>query len=360
LATISKVRKLVNPGKRRRKMTRKQIMFFGTKRQRAAIRANRGKRASRASLGSRRFRKATGAKRKYYAQSHITRLAKRYKFNRGSRKKNVGSIVTVWPLGHANPGRKRSKIKYTKKGHPTSKWTWKRRNRGKKIVVINRGGYRMARVRRKRVNRSYRRRNRSRRRNYGTRVGRSWSGYSLSGGFKRKRRNPGRRRRHAVRHYRGRRRNPGMLAGTAGRVVGVLGGVAVTKLLFSFVPSTFATGVMSYLSIGVIAVAQGKLIGKVSKNSQLGDDFMVGGLAYLVAKVLNDFFPTVGTYTGISGMRGIGLIGGSSFYTPQVNQNGSMGSFILPGSVQGAIAAGMPVAPANAGVGRLRKTGRLM
>jgi hypothetical protein len=120
-----------------------------------------------------------------------------------------------------------------------------------------------------------------------------------------------------------------------------------------FVPATFTTGVMSYLATGVVAVAQGKLIGKVSKNSQLGDDFMVGGLAYLVAKMLNDFFPTVGAYTGISGM---GLIGGSNFYVPQVNQAGSMGNFQLPGSISRTMA----VASANAGVGRLRRTGRLM
>jgi len=123
-----------------------------------------------------------------------------------------------------------------------------------------------------------------------------------------------------------------------------------------FVPASFQTGVMKYLATGVVAVAQGKLIGKVSKNTQLGDDFMVGGLALVVAQVLNDFFPSIGAYTGISGM---GLIGGSSFYTPQVNQNGSMGTFVVPSATMGAIQGYAP-APANAGAGRLRRTGRLM
>jgi hypothetical protein len=137
-------------------------------------------------------------------------------------------------------------------------------------------------------------------------------------------------------------------------VVGVLGGVAVTKLLAGFLPATFSSGILSYLGIGAIAVIQGKVIGKISKSPALGNDFMVGGLAYLTAKLLSDFLPSLGGYTGISGM---GLIGGSSFYNPQVNQQGSMGTFVLPSAVSGAIPVAMP---AKAGVGTLRRMGRLM
>ena len=208
-----------------------------------------------------------------------------------------------------------------------------------------------------RQKRRYVRHNRAhRRRNAGTGKGRSWSSYT------RKRRNPRvkryqRRRRSNVTHRRHYRRNPGFLTGTAGRVLGVVGGVAVTKLLSGFIPASFSTGVLSYLATGVIAFAQGKLVGKVSKNAQLGNDFMVGGIAYLVAKILNDFFPTVGAYTGISGM---GMIGGSSFYTPQVNLGGSMGNFVTPGSTMRAISAAGAIAPASASLGRLRRTGRIM
>jgi len=168
-------------------------------------------------------------------------------------------------------------------------------------------------------------------------------------------------RRHRARRsnpgYRRYRRNPSFLGGgMVARIGGVLGGVAVTKLLMGFVPTSFQTGIMKYLATGVVAVAQGKLIGIFSKYTQLGDDFMVGGLALLVAQVLNDYFPSIGAYTGMSGM---GLIGGSSFYTPQVNQNGQMGTFVVPSATMGAISAAYP-APANAGVGRLRRTGRLM
>ena len=326
MATIVRNRRLTNPG-RKKKMTPAQIRFFGTKRQRAALK-NRGKRRNiserktikRVKMG----RKKSGLKPWNFPARSYTR--------KKSRKRNVSSILTVWPK--SNPGRKRRKS-----------------NRGKRVVIINKGVAKMATRRRRRV--TAKRVVRRRRQNYGTKVGRSWSSYSArrtkkrNPGRRRARRNPGVRRHH-------RRRNPGMLTGTAGRVLGVIGGLAVTKLLTGFLPASINTGVIGYLSTGVLAVLQGKAVAKFAKSEALGNDMMVGGLAYLAAKVLNDFFPSIGTYTGISGM---GLIGGSSFYVPQVNQNGSMGSFVVPGAVTGAIPMAMPKA---AGMGSMRRTGRLM
>jgi hypothetical protein len=147
-----------------------------------------------------------------------------------------------------------------------------------------------------------------------------------------------------------------MLTGTAGRVLGVVGGVAVTKLLCGFLPASLATGILGYLATGAVAVLQGKLVAKFAKSEALGNDMMVGGLAYLAAKIMNDFFPSIGAYTGISGM---GLIGGSSFYNPQVNLNGSMGRFVVPSAVTQYVAGAMPVATSR-GVGSMRRTGRLM
>lgn len=322
MATVSKIRRLTNPGRRRNKAKRKlsplQKLFFGSKRQRASVKKNRGRKRRKVVVSN-------PPRRKSYRR----------------RRRNVSSIITV---RRANPTRR--KRRYTKR---------RKSNRGKKVVIINKG-VKMARrrkrskvavTRRRRARRNYGRR-RAARRNPGYRRRRRSVAVSNPRRYSRRRRsNPGMRRKHY-------RRNPGMLTGTAGRVVGVLGGVAVTKLLMGFVPSTFTTGVMSYLAIGVVAVAQGKLIGKVAKNETLGNDFMVGGFAYLVAKVLNDFLPSIGSYTGISGM---GLIGGSSFYNPQVNLNGNMGKFVVPAAVMGAIPM---AAPASASLGRLRKTGRLM
>ena len=190
---------------------------------------------------------------------------------------------------------------------------------------------------------------RRRRRSAGTRLGRSWSNFT-----KRRRKNPGiqhRRRHNVMRRRHSYRRNPGFLSGTGGRVMGVIGGIAVTKLLTGFLPTSLSSGILGYLATGVVAWLQGKGVGKVFKNDSLGQDFMVGGLAYLVAKALNDFMPS-GYTTGISGM---GLIGGNSFYTPQVNQSGNMGAFVLPSAITGAMAV-----PTSAGMGRARRQGRMM
>ena len=338
MATVTKLRKLVNPGRRRRNATKRRLsplqkLYFGSKRQRAAV-TNRGKRKRNAGPNS--FRKT-----KKRMKSYLKPKARKYLPIR-KRKRNVSSIVTVWPLGHANPGRKRRS----------------RKRNTRKVVVINKG----AKMARKRRNRSKIRnvRHYRRRRNYGTRTGRSWSTYSLSGRFGKKRKgNPGRRRRRnpSMRRYH-RRRNPGMLTGVMGRIAGGIGGIAVTKLLMGFVPTSFTGGVLGPIVSAVVAVAQGKLIGKVSKNSQLGDDFMVGGLMYAVATALNQFFPTAGSYTGISGM---GLIGGSSFYTPQVSVPGNMGQFVLPQMVSNmAIAPGPQPNMVAGGVGSVRRRGRMM
>lgn len=363
MVSVSKVRKLVNPGKR--KLSPLQKLFFGSKRQRAAVRAK--------NAGKRSIRKTAKAAQKSAIARHTPQYGKRVARYiakgavRGVKhryKKNVSSIVVIRP----NPGSKRRKYKRTKglvnyiqHDLPRGVYTRKKRN-SRKVVVINKGE-KMARKRHVKRNRyvSRKRRNPSRRhRNmvYRKRIRRGLYQYSS---------NPGRRRRSrtrnvSVRRYH-RRRNPGMFAGTGGRVLGVIGGVALTKFLSGMVPASFNTGVMSYLATGVIAFAQGKLVGKIAKNESLGNDFLVGGLAFLAAKILNDFFPSIGTYVGIAGGRGMGLIGGSSFYVPQVNRNGSMGSFVVPGAVMGAIPPPATTAVSTAGmhgVGRLRRTGRLM
>lgn len=340
MATTIKSRRLVNPGRKKRKLSALQKLFFGSKRQRSAVAKKRNP--------PKGFRKFSVAKSKAYKQA--TRVIRKHK-----RKRNVGSIITVWPK--SNPARRK---KYSRR---------KKSNRGKKVIIVNKGeGMAITRRRRSRKARVTRRR-----RNYGTRTGRSWSTYTKRSG---KRRNPGTRRRrrsvsvvgrkrytrrrHARRSNPGRRRsyrrNPGMLTGTAGRILGVVGGIAVTKLLCSFVPASLQTGPLGYLTTGAVAVLQGKMVGKFSKNASLGNDMLVGGLAYLTAKILNDFFPSIGSYTGISGM---GMIGGSSFYTPQVNVNGSMGTFVAPAATRNVISGAMSAMNAK-GVGTMRRTGRLM
>jgi len=391
MATISKVRRLVNPGKRR--LSPLQKLFFGSKRQRAAVKRNaaigyRGstpkptrrisatsrvyfkKRNSGSTSRARTVFHKTRSHASHVKLAHKIKMSARRRYAREDRQRNVGSIITVFPK--RNPAKRKRRIVpsggYTKSGYVKSAWPKRRVNRGSKRVIIVNKGATMATRRR-------------RRRNYGTVFGRSWS-RSSSGTSQAKKRaktakkrktgrkgNPGRRRvasyrrrrnpgtysrRRRVMHRRHHRRNPGILTGTAGRVLGVVGGVAVTKFLCGFLPAQLGSGVLGYLSTAAVAVLQGKVVSKVSKNPALGNDMMIGGLAYLAAKVLNDFFPAFGAYTGISGM---GIIGSSSFYNPQVNINGNMGRFVVPAAVSGYVNASMPVAK---GVGSLRRTGRLM
>jgi hypothetical protein len=378
MAEIVKKRTMLNPGRRRRRrLTPLQKLYFGTKRQRAAVAGRRkrrrvGRRRNAGGLtrflrryqrtpkrkrstarmrsmyarhqarvspggilrnttGRRKlFRRKLARGKAYYGQRYGKYAAEspqeRYKRlgsarrsgNPRRRRRNISSIVTVYPF--RNPARRR-----------------------------RRGGYTVARRRRRRVRRlslaPIRRRRRSHRRRR----------HNPAVSYRRRRYYPRRRRRlgrrvHHRRHY---RRNPGMLGSTAQSILGVMGGVALTKTLCTFVPAQFATGIIGYVSTGIIAVGQGKLIAKLFRSPVLGHNFMVGGLAYLVSKMLNDFLPALGGYGGI------GLIGGSSFYNPQVNLNGSMGSFVVPGAVMGAIGAMTP-ATTTTGVRGLRRTGRLM
>ena len=197
---------------------------------------------------------------------------------------------------------------------------------------------------------------------------------------RRTRRNPGtvvhRRRRYArrnagvVRHRRrntarvhhrrrGRRRNSGFtsgLGGSFGKVIGVIGGAMLTKTVAGMLPTTLTSGILGYLTIGIIAMLQGKAIGKVLKNQALGDDMAIGGYTYLALKIAGDYFPSLGL-----GLSGMGLIGGSSFYVPQVNQPGSMGNFMLPAAIAGAMTPQV-VAGGMKGLGAgtsMRRVGRL-
>lgn len=414
--TTVKRRVLVNPG---RKLSPLQKLYFGSKRQRAAIMRNRGgtrraliqaKRATgsyggtrkalykmltsaerrskwvkppfkgvrRRNAGLRSFRKSLKAwktqRRKQGYGGYVLRAGRAAgKRAIRARKRNISSIVTVYP----NPsGFKRTKKRFFRGGSSYAQYHYKGRSSQKRKLSRE--------LRRRKLGGALdmmrnRRRRRNRRRNDGTAFGRSWSRFhggkppsrarrKRNRGYRRyhRRRNPGvivryrNRRNRAPLYNRRRRRNPGFMGmggtGIASKVLGVLGGIAVTKLIMGFVPATMSTGVLGYLTTGVVAFAQGKLVGKMSKNSSLGDDFMVGGIAYLAAKILNDFFPSIGAYTGVSGM---GLLGGTTFYTPVVNSPGSMGTMMIPGQLSAAIAAAQPATPST-GVGKLRRTGRLM
>lgn len=316
MAEILKRRRLVNPGRRRRKMTAKQIRFFGTKAQRAGLKrrrkSNYGTREGRSwSSYTPRKRRRKNTSIRHQARMRMrygpagrsthpgflrkkykgkARQIKRLRAGKRSRRKNIGEILTV----HVNPGRRKGMAR--------------RRRKNRARVVHHRR-------RRRAVSHRRRRRN---------------PVYAVAPRRRRRRMSNRRRSYH-------RRRNPGMLSGVSsgivGKAVGVGGGYVLTRIIASQLPAQFTTGVLGYLGIGVAAFAQGKLVGKIAKNPSIGNEMVVGGLVFLLGKIMSDYFPSFST--------GLGLIAPSSFYTPQVPLPGMMGNFVVPSAIPTMAPSGM-------------------
>ena len=305
---VRRKRRLANPGRRRRKMSAKQIAIFGTKRQKAALKAGRRRRRNPGGMKRlmKRFAKgkSSSAQYRYKLASHKKRatsrisrfIARNPRRKKRSRKRNVGSIL-VASIPGINPGRKRRKKSNMAR----------RRRRGRR----HNPGMR----RRRRVYRARRRRNPGRVRT------RTVIKY----------RTRGRRHRSSRRH-----RNPGVsgFGADLGAAAGVIAGATVNSLAMGFVPASFAVGVPGYIASAVIAVLQGQLVGKMLKKPGFGRQMTIGGLTYTAIKVINDFMPSL-----TLGLHGLGAIAPSAgFFTPQVNKWGSMGAFQAPGTLMNAIA----------------------
>lgn len=343
---VMKRRRLVNAGRRRR-MTPAQIRFFGTKRQKAALknarfRAHFSKKTSGHSRKIRRARKRGSAIQAAYYSSQRSRRLRRNQGDIVSRVAHTAerAIDRVEDLARDALG---SVTRTVNRGRTSNRG---RRNVGEILTVVPGNPGR----RRRRMTRTHNRR-RNRRRNW----------RDPRTGLSNRRRRHNRGRRHSRRHnprvtvrYRNRRyrrhnrrRNPGLLTGNVGAIVGVLGGATVTKMLTGFLPSTLMQGWTGYLTTGIAAVAVGRGVGMLTKNRQFGNWMMVGGLMIVALEALGQFFPTLKLPFGLStGTSGMGLISSSNFYVPQVNLPGSMASFVTPAGVTGAI----PVVPTSAGM----------
>jgi hypothetical protein len=144
-----------------------------------------------------------------------------------------------------------------------------------------------------------------------------------------------------------RRRNPSF-AGTGTKVVSIIGGAALTKLVAGMLPATFQTGLLKYLATGTIAFGLGWGVGKVGKSAEVGENITIGCLTLVALQILTDFVPGIAAYSGI----GVGnVITGSSFYNPQVPAGNSMTQFTVPAAIPTMVAA--PVHKGLKGVGRL-------
>lgn len=340
MSQILKTRRLVNPGRRKRRnagkkrLTLKQKLHFGTKRQRAAAKSSLHRK--RSNPAKRRYRRITpgGSKRR---KSYVAPRRRRHI----RRRANVGKIITIRPLpAFSNPGMFGSAV----------------RRKGKK-----------------RTNNSMakrRRRTTRRRTNAGSAFGRSWSRRRYRTRPKGLKTNPGHRRRsyrrrrrtnpgvvvryrnsHRRRRTVHRRRNPGMMTGDFSTAVQIVGGAIVTKYVTDMLPASISSGIAGYVATAVVAVLQGKAIGKLLRNPTLGKNMTIGGFVYLSLRLAQDFLPSIGLPFRL------GIVGPSSFYTPQVPLNGNMGSFVPPA---GMIAA-MPHPASASGMQGLtqRRVGRM-
>jgi len=170
---------------------------------------------------------------------------------------------------------------------------------------------------------------------------------------RRSRRNPrvvyaSRRRRFNPR----RRRNPDV-RGVGTKVLGIIGGAALTKLVTAMLPASFQTGILKYIGTGVVALGLGWSVNKFGHSPTLAENVTAGGLTLLGLQVLSDLVPGLAAYSGLS-VSGMGnILASSSFYTPQVNSGNSMTRFVTPAGVTQAIPVAVSTHKGLKGMGRL-------
>ena len=272
-----------------RKLSAKQMKYFGSKRQKAAARASRKKKRNRSKAKSHRPRTKPAAPRK--------------------RRRTT------------NPASTPRKRRRRKTGSAKRRATKHRKNTGALYALVNparKGNKRMAR------------RKKNRRKS-----------------------NPAGRTRKAKRmNSRHRRRNPGglprpadWLALGAGAVVGGLGATSLPQMILG----AGNTGIMGYLamaaSTAVLAVAGHMLLGK---NVMLTSGIVAGGTGALIKRVVGDYTPFGQYLNANAGASGLGdYLSNWNFATPQIiggNGNTALGT---PGSMP------VSVAGAGAGAGRV-------
>ena len=319
MASATKVIRVANPRRRggyrlrtnrkrksnaRRKMTPKQIKFFGSARQRAALKSKR----------HRARRRATNPSRPKVKVVYRTRKPRKVVRKR-KRRTNPALVVT---LGSINPRRRTTKVA-------------KRKTRRRRVT--NR-----RRTRRTNVHRAPVRRRRRRTRNP-KRV------YVMN---PRRRRNTRRRRHNTRRHY-SRRRNPTLFGRTSPKdmltmIGGGLVGVTATKLVASYASSALSStlssigsgGFVSVVVSGVSAFIAGWAAGKV--NKEFGDAVLFGGLMQTGSVAINAFLPS-----SISGQFSLGDLVNGNFVVPQ--------NPIRAAQMAGMAAAAAAAAPIKSGMG---------
>jgi hypothetical protein len=291
MSVVKRVRRLVNGRSRanprakakggRRRLSAKQLKFFGTKRQKAAAKAARTRK---------RVTAKPAPRRRVSAKSNPSPSRRRKPTAKRKVRRTSNPVPVLIALGAANPH------KGTKGGRTMAK---KRRSTRRKST---------AGVRRRRTRRAS---NPTTRIVYRTRARRRTRRASNPG--------PVRRRRSV----RGRRRNPaafGAKVGSAGfmkAVAGVLAGVFVTKFIPTLIPAGMIQGgnTMRFVVSAGSALVAGMLAQKFSPGA-FGDGAMLGAIAQAASVGLNTFLPQA-NFLALAGGRGMGVFQDSRFVVPQ-------------------------------------------
>lgn len=297
---VTKLRRVANPHKakrrspaKRRTMSAKQIMHFGTTAQKAALKRKRNPTGKRKRNGP-----IMSAIRERVARAVAPR---KRSTKRRAAKRNPVSLIT---LGFINPQKGRKGM--AKRRSSTGTATRRRRSIG---VAAN---------------------SHKRRRN-GTRI-------VVMG------------RRNGQRSAGARTRNPQLFGSTstvqiAKMVAGGLVGVTAAKAIPGMLPGSL-TGTPIMRSVSSLAVALG--VGYAARKfmPDIADAVLFGGLMQAGSVALNSFLPSVGSTIGLQGMGGLGdIIGPACFNAPSNPLRGCAPGSLYTGNDPRI--PGVPGAPAN-------------
>lgn len=357
MATASLERRLVNPGRRKRRanpkkrLTLKQKLYFGSPRQRTAAKAALHRKRSRTSNPAKKTRKVkairTAKKRATATPSRSKGHRKRLRYlGKGPSHKgnktfryvlNPKKKTKCWGCGKVFSSVSAFNAhKHFSFSSGKRKTIRKRTKNVGEIVSFGLAGFNPGRKRRRTKNMAKRKRTTHRKRYTHRRRSSNPSLRALLG-LTRKRRKSSHRRRRTVNSHRrraGRRRNPGALMTSGTKVVGIIGGAYLTALLTGVIPAQFSTGIIGYIATAFVAYVQGYLVSRFAHKHELGSSMQLGGYTYLALKILNDFAPNIANMSPF-GLRG--ALARSSFYTPQVTQGNSFTQFVTPGAVMAAM-----------------------
>lgn len=297
MAEVQRRRTLVNPAKRKRrnrrnrKMSAKQIAIFGTKRQKAALKASRKRK--RHNSARRHSRKRNVARTRRRSAPRANRSNRRHR----ARRRNPGGIVEV-ALNPAPKRRKRTVAKTRKH----------RRNR-------------------RRTNaRHHRRRN------------------PAPVTHHRRRRRASSRRHNRRKSY---RRNPSM-GGLSNLVVSAayaIGGAVGSKYLTQMVLGASNVGYVGYAANVAAAFVGGKVVGMFTKNKQAENSVILGGVIMTLIRFLSDQTPLGSTLQ----QYGLGDYEASTWLSPARYVNAAQSAVVdIPTALRPALPA------AKAGMAGLR------